>query len=301
MNPFIVIALTLALGLVLQFSRLAGDRAAARLNAYVINVALPCLILYEMPRLTLDARALLPVATAWVVMTLTALIVWQVARLAKWSTPVTGCLLLLLPLGNTGFVGIPLINALVGKDGVGYAILYDQFGTFLALNTFGIIIAAGFGGAQSSAALIARKIITFPPFLSLLLAIVVLAFNLPYPAALSGVLRVGAQSLVPVVMVAVGISWHLQLERHHIVIFGFGLAVLLLVKPLLAWAVATLLGGDGMALTVVVLEAGMPAMISAGALAMRYNLAPRLAASLVGYSLPVGIASLFLWRALLAL
>lgn len=300
MNPFVVIALTLALGLVLQFTRVAGERAAARLNAYVINFALPCLILYEMPRLTFDATALLPVITAWAVMVLTALLVWLVAHLAHWSRSVTGCLLLLMPLGNTGFVGIPLIDALVGTDGVGYAILYDQFGTFLALNTFGIVIAASFGGGKSSVGLIARKIITFPPFISLLLALMVLLFDIPYPEVASQFLHWSAATLVPVVMVAVGISWHLQLERRHIKVFAFGLGVLLLIKPLMAWMIAGFIGGDDLALTVVVLEAGMPAMISAGALAMRYDLAPRLAASLVGYSLPFGLLSLFFWRAVVA-
>lgn len=50
--------------------------------------------------------------------------------------------MLTVPLGNTGFVGIPLVEALLGKEAVAYAILYDQFGTFIALNTLGSFIAA---------------------------------------------------------------------------------------------------------------------------------------------------------------
>lgn len=50
--------------------------------------------------------------------------------------------MLTVPLVNAGFVGIPLIEALLGTDAVPYAILYDQFGTFLALNTYGILVAA---------------------------------------------------------------------------------------------------------------------------------------------------------------
>ena len=43
----------------------------------------------------------------------------------------------------------------------------------------------------------------------------------------------------------------------------------------------------------------MPAMISAGVLAMSYNLLPRLAASLVGYSLLLSLFTVWLWRNLL--
>ena len=47
---------------------------------------------------------------------------------------------------------------------------------------------------------------------------------------------------------------------------------------------------------VVVLEAAMPAMISAGVLAMNYQLAPRLASSLVGYSLLLSLVTVWAWR-----
>jgi predicted permease len=50
---------------------------------------------------------------------------------------------------------------------------------------------------------------------------------------------------------------------------------------------------------VILLEAAMPAMISAGVLAATHNLAPRLAASMVGYSLLLGLLTVWGWRLLL--
>lgn len=297
MNAFVLIGACLALGLVLQFSRLAGERTAAGLNRYVISVALPALVLHEIPNLTLNHDALLPVMVAWCVMLATGVTVWLVSRLCQWSRSVTGCLLLLLPLGNTGFVGIPLIDALVGGAGVPYAILYDQFGTFLALNTLGIAVALGFSGGHKSVGNVVLAIVLFPPFVALVLAFCLLPWS--YPGWLDWVLGWVAWTLVPVVMVAVGIGWQLQLERAYLGVFAFALSMLLIAKPALAWLVGSALSEPGLALKVTVLEAGMPAMISAGVLAMRYDLAPRLAASLVGYSLPLGIATLFVWRAIL--
>ena len=297
MNPFVLIAVCLGAGLVLQFTRLAGERAAARLNAYVINLALPALILSELPKLQFDSRVLLPVVVAWSVMVVTALGVLLVSRLVSLSRQVTGCLLLVLPLGNTGFVGIPLIEALVGAEGIGYAILYDQFGTFLALNTFGIAIAVGYSGGHTTASQLAKRIFSFPPFISLLVAFALLWWD--YPRWLMQGLEAVAWTLVPVVMVAVGIAWHLKLDRADLKVFIGALLTLCIAKPSLAYWFSGWLGGEGVARQVVILEAGMPAMISAGVLAMRYELAPKLAASLVGYSLPVGIVALFVWRAIL--
>lgn len=294
MTAFALIAASLLLGLLLQWLRLAGERTARALNQYVIALALPCLILHELPNLQLNRGALLPIAIAWCVMIASAVVVLLLRKPLQWSRPVTACLLLLMPLGNTGFVGLPLIQVLVGDAGVPYAILYDQFGTFLALNTFGVAIAASYSGERQSPLTILGKIATFPPFISLLLAFVLLPFD--YPAWLDTALGWGAATLVPVVMVAVGLNWRLRLQGELLQPFVVGLVLLLLAKPAFAWLLLQFTGGDPLVAQVIVLEAGMPAMISAGVLAIRYDLAPRLAASLVGYSLLLGFATLSLWR-----
>lgn len=291
---FLIIGSCLLLGLILQWSGVAGERTARQLNHYVIALALPCLILHELPSLQLDTSALLPIAIAWVVMAASVIIVLVLQRLLGWSREITACLLLLMPLGNTGFVGIPLIKALVGSEGVAYAILYDQFGTFLALNTIGVAIAAAYSGRSQSALAIVKKIISFPPFISLIVAFVLLPFN--YPLWLDTGLGWIAATLVPVVMVAVGLNWRLQLEAGLLQPFAVGLVLLLVAKPAFAWLLLWLMGREGLVAQVIVLEAGMPAMISAGVLAISYNLAPRLAASLVGYSLLLGFATLSLWQ-----
>lgn len=45
-------------------------------------------------------------------------------------------------------------------------------------------------------------------------------------------------------------------------------------------------------------EAAMPSMVTAGALASAHNLAPRLAAAMVGYGLLLSLLSLPLWARL---
>ncbi|HEY7884536.1 MAG TPA: AEC family transporter [Cellvibrionaceae bacterium] len=294
MVQFAIIVVCLFAGLLLQWSRLAGERTAKQLNAYVITIALPCLILHELPGLSLDHTAFLPIIIAWLVMAVSILAVLGLQKVFNWSRDITACLMLLMPLGNTGFVGIPLIKVLLGTEGVPYAILYDQFGTFLALNTIGIAIAASYSGNGQSIGSIGKKIITFPPFISLLVAFALLPFT--YPSWLDAGLGLVAASLVPVVMLAVGLNWRLQLEAHLLQPFMVGLVLLLIAKPAFAWLLLSMITAPGLATQVIVLEAGMPVMISAGILAISYNLAPRLAAALVGYSLLAAFITLPLWR-----
>ncbi|RZA04622.1 MAG: AEC family transporter, partial [Moraxellaceae bacterium] len=281
-------------GLLLQKNRRLPESFAISLNTYVIYVALLALVLYEILHLTLDARAFLPITFAWGMIVSSALFIWFFARWAGWSRSVTGALMLTVPLGNTGFVGIPLVEALLGKDAIPYAILYDQFGTFLALNTFGSVVAAYYSGGAMSWKNLARTIVSFPPFIALILAFVTLPLH--FSEWVSTVLQRISSTLVPVVMVAVGLQWRLRLEREIIAPLMLGLSATLFFTPLLAWVILHLLGINGLAAQVVVLEAAMPAMISAGVLAVNYQLAPRLASSLVGYSLLLSLATVWAWR-----
>lgn len=301
MSNLLLIITCLLLGLLFQRLKRFPEQAPAALNAYVIHVALPALVLSEIPRLVISAQILLPVVSAWLVMLFSALLTYAVARWQRWSDEVTGAMLLVVTLGNTGFLGLPLIQAHLGDAALPYAILYDNLGTFIALNTFGIWVAAFYAArAQTSGAVMPpwwKSMLAFPPFLALLLAFALRPFE--YPLWLQELLARLSSTLVPVVMLAVGLQWQLRLERHQLGPMVFGLLVMLLIAPAFAWLLMPVLGGGGLAAKVVVLEAAMPAMISAGVLAIAHNLAPRLVASLVGYSLLLSLLTVWGWRLLL--
>ncbi|MEN0039212.1 MAG: AEC family transporter [Cellvibrio sp.] len=294
MSNIAVVVIALIIGLLLKQSKRFPENAAATLNLYVIYVALPALVLAEIPKLTFDHEALVPVVAAWLIMIVSALLTWCTARAMDWSREITGALMLLIPLGNTGFVGIPLIEAHLGSGAIPYAILYDQLGTFVALNTYGVIVACYYSSGSTSAAKIVRSIMVFPPFIALIIALATSVFS--YPDWLSSALARISSTLVPVVMVAVGLQWRLTLSKEYLSPLVLGLIYILLVTPAIAYLGLWLLGIDGLAAQVVILEAAMPAMISAGVLAMSHNLAPRFASSMVGYSLLIGLVSVWMWR-----
>jgi len=67
--------------------------------------------------------------------------------------------------------------------------------------------------------------------------------------------------------------------------------------PAIALLLVPLLNLHGPMARVTVLEAAMPSMVTAGALAIAHGLAPRLAAAMVGYGLLLSLATLPLWAA----
>lgn len=123
--------------------------------------------------------------------------------------------MLMIPLANTSFLGIPMITAFFGQEMVSYGILYDQFGSFLALSIYGSIILAVYSGQDPAKPLILiRKIITFPPFIALVAALIFRTHIRQLPHLQSALKTLG-ESLVPVVMFAIGLQLKIRLPGKH--------------------------------------------------------------------------------------
>lgn len=266
------------------------------LNLYVIYVALPALILVQVPKLNLSSELLVPVLMPWAVVVFSALLIWLFSRLLDWSREITGALLLMVPLGNTSFLGIPMVEQFFGSSGIPYAILYDQFGSFLALTIYGTFILAFYGESTTpSLAKILLKVLLFPPFIAL--AIALLLHGIVFAGWLETFLSMTAKSLVPVVLVAIGFQLRLRMPSSELVPFGIGLTVRLLVTPLVFAGICYGLGMGGPALQVSLFETAMPPMVTAGALASIAGLKPRLTSALVGFGILASFVTLpFFYR-----
>ncbi len=284
MENFIITLAYLFLGMALRLTRrLPGDFSNS-LNLFVIYVSLPALVLLKVPGMRLGKELLLVAILPWVMMAFGAVAVLLMSRINKWNSQVTGCLLLMACLGNTSFLGIPMVRAFFGEHGVSFAIIYDQLGSFLGLATYGSLVLAIYGKESKAAPglhEISMKIITFPPFIALILAFF-LKFMPPLPQVAHQVLSSLGATLVPVVMIAVGYQLRLRLEPGTLGPLASGLFLKLVAAPAFALLTVRLLGMGGEPARVAVFEAGMPPMVSAGALAILANLSPRLTAALVG-------------------
>jgi len=261
--------------------------AAEAFHRFVIYVCLPATIWKLLPGMRFERELLLVVLVPWLLLGAAALAVLGLARVRGYSRAVRGALLLCVPLGNTSFLGFPLVSALLGEPALRYAVLYDQLGTFVALSTYGLFIAARYGaGPAPSGWQTLLGILRFPPFIALLLAFTPLPrvpWLVPLWARLSDV-------LVPLAMFAVGMRLECKPPR-PLGALALGLGLKLAVMPALAFCVLRALSAPEPLLRAVVLEAGMPAMITAGAVAMVSGLAPELAAALVGYGVVFAIVT----------
>lgn len=299
MENFVVTITCLLLGMALKRLPAFPDETGKVLNLFVIYISLPALVLLKIPELVFAKNLLVPALMPWGMLLFSCALILFLSRILHWDRPTTGCLLLLIPLGNTSFLGIPMVKAFFGDQAIPYALLYDQLGSFLALATYGSLILAlyGTGDNKPNVEGVIKKVISFPPFIALILALVFKSF--PYPPVAVSLLKMLSATLVPLVMVAVGFQLTLQLNRQVLSQLGIGLSIKLLAAPALAFLACKLFGLEGEAVQVSIFEAGMPPMVSAGALAILANLSPALTAALVGIGIVLSFATLPLLHQLL--
>ena len=300
MENFIIILTFLFIGIAIKRIPAFHDETGNVLNLFVIYVSLPALILVEVPKLTFTSDLFVPAFLPWVMLLFSFPLVLILSKIFKWDRPTTGCMLLLIPLGNTSFLGIPMVNAYFGEQAVRYAVLYDQLGSFPILAVYGTLVLAIYGNQKNKPTIktVFKKTITFPPFIALLLALVLRPFQ--YPAGAINTLAILAATLVPLVMIAVGFQLKLRLNKSVTGQLAIGLGIKLIAAPLFALLICKLAGFEGEAVQVSIFEAGMPPMVSAGALAILAKLSPALTAALVGIGIVLSFVTLpFIFKLLI--
>jgi predicted permease len=258
---------------------------------FALYVSLPALILLKVPQIVLSREILVSALMPWGLLLLSALLVLAAGRLWGWEKTTTGVLLLVVPLGNTSFLGIPMIQAFFGAAGLPSLIVYDQIGTMMIMATYGSFILATYGReGKTDLAALARRVLLFPPTIALIVALA--ARSWPYPEKLAQSLQNIAITLVPVVMTAIGLQIRFRLPRNLLAPLGFGLAVKLLVAPLVALLVCRLAGLKGVVVDVAIMEAAMPPMVTAGALAVAAGMNADLAVALIGIGIILAFGTL---------
>ncbi|ATE70029.1 AEC family transporter [Lysobacter capsici] len=293
-DAFALVLAMLVLGYLFQRLRVLPDNAAQTLNLVVLYVCLPAAVLRYAPRLHLEPALLGVAAVPWLLLGATVLVVGALSRWLNFRRDEHAVLLLTVALGNTSFLGYPLTRALIGEHALPYAVVYDQFGAFLILSTFGLWVLARYGSdTRPSARDMALRIVKFPPLWALLIGFSVMPAD--PPSAIAGALQRLSDALLPLAMLTIGLSVKLAMPRDELKPLACGLALKLALMPALAWALVPLLGLHGEMARTTVLEAAMPSMVTAGALAIAHQLAPRLAAAMVGYGLLLSLLTLPLW------
>lgn len=296
MDNIVLLLLCLLVGFGLKYVSAFPKNGYLALNQFVIYVALPALALFYIPKIAINSSLLFPLGVAWLGFILSFVFFYFIGKRFGWSNKLIGCLILTAGLGNTSFVGFPIIQALYGEEGLRTAIIVDQPGSFVVLSTFGIITASFFSRGKPDFGYILTKILLFPPFIAFVLACVMNAIQIDFPTELQSVFQKLGNTIAPIALVSVGLQLTIDRNSKHWGFLGLGLFFKLIIIPAIFFLLyKVLLHGKGLAVDVSVMESAMAPMIAGSILASNYGLKPKLSSMMIGIGIPLSFITLGFW------
>ena len=287
-ESLVLIAGCLVLGWVVAHVAKPPPALNQHLNWWVINIALPALVMQLIPQVRFNAHLWFLPISMWLVFIGGWLFAVLLGKAFHWTRARIGAVALSAGLGNTALVGFPLIEALRGHEALPLAAFTDQLGCSIALAVGGITVSALYSGHKPEPRVIVRRVLLFPAFIGLILGFIAGAFG-GWPKVIDMFVgRIGA-TLTPVALFSIGLQFTLRIDRSRLGAAALALGWKLVVAPVIIYALAIAFGLSGLVLTVPVLQAAMAPMVSTAILAAQYNLDKDVATMALGAGLLISL------------
>ncbi len=300
MSNLILLFVCLIIGIVLKKSKIIPDNFHTSLNAFVINISLSAFSLYYISKIELNSSVIYPVLVVWIGIFAAILFFAGLGKIFGWKSSLIGALIMCAGFGNTSFVGIPLIQAMYGEEGLKTVMLVDQPG-FVALSTVGILVANFYSGSKDSLLKHLSKILKFPPFIAFVIALLLNIFSIEIPKDFDEVLMKLGATTVPIALVSVGsqMQWK-KIEKKEGFHLFIGLLFKLVLLPLLILVIYKyIFHQNGDVIDICILEAAMAPMITAAIIASAHDLEPKFCNLMVAVGIPLSILTVGIWHLLL--
>ena len=275
----LVLAIPMAIGFLANRLALMGGEFDGKLSRLVLNVTLPCMILVSVDGRELPAPAELAAllglsAVGYLIAIAIAL---AAPRLLRAPTASCGALGFIIAFGNVGFIGFPVLSAILGPGAVLYAAIAN-IPWFILSSSLGVLMISGIpeGDARSVIGACARRAATPMLFASA----VVLAFALCGVNEL-GVLGEGLAACgaftTPAALLISGSALAKYSVREMVTSpRAYAAAALrLLGVPLALWVVLAPFAPSSFILAIIVLGQAMPAATNGILYCLMYDVDPR--------------------------
>lgn len=258
------------IGVLLNYLNVLDSNDAEKLNKIVINIGLPCLIFNALYTADLSALPSFTILTVSTLMSslIIGLITYFILKLFSLDKKVIWSIVVVVVLGNTGFLGYPMCQGIFGNTGLVRAVFSD-LATSIIFILFSAILVLVFDGSIKSAI---KKIVTFIPLWSIILGIIFNLLSIPIIDVGTTVIEYLSGLTIPVIMISLGISLNLKGFKENFKEVVSVSAIKLIIYPIIAFLILSVLSVSGLNLNVGVMEACMPSAMLALVLAINFNL-----------------------------
>lgn len=264
-NTLLPIFLIVGLGILVERYLTVDPRTLSRAVIYLFS---PCLVLGSMAESELQADEVgLILAIAALSSAAMALVGWALARLGRFDRKLSSAFMLSVVLINAGNYGLPLNEFAFGAGGLQRAVVFFVV-TAVTCNTLGVYLASR-GEASVRRSLL--NVLTVPLPYATALGLFLNLRGLALPLPLDRAVTVLGQAAVPCMLLILGLQLSRSSVKGRIGPILLAAAARLAIAPLVAIALAALLGLTGLTRQVSIVEASMPTAVTAGVLATEFG------------------------------
>lgn len=273
LNSLAMIFIMIIPGFILRKNKMIDEHQTKGLSSVIVNVTWPCLVIDAM-QISYSSEIFEGCKYIFFILLIIFIVIFVIAAFVvkafKIERSQGGILAFMLIFGNTGFIGIPVINALYGKQAVFYASMVEMANDILIF-TIGVMLM------QISAGL--KTKLNFKQFLSpgifgVLIGFALFLANISLPGFLGKSVSIIGAATTPLSMFVIGsqlgdIKFREITGDRSIYVAGL---VKLLIVPALAFFIVRIIFGDVSLLgTVVIMSFAMPAAACTVIFAQQYK------------------------------
>lgn len=265
------------------------------LTDLVFFILLPALVLDVIWRAAIDITSMKISLVALSGLAVSALLMWLVLRFYQLSGPQKGALLLAAIFPNATYLGLPVTNQVLGSWSNSVVLQFDLFACTPVLLTLGIMMAHRLG-ADGQEVHPLRELTRVPPLWAVAVAMGLNLLDVPRPEIVHNTLSTLSGAVVPLMLIALGMSIRWDTMRIRFLPMLLPVAVIsLLLAPAVALMAGQILAVPQHIATATVLLAAMPTMIFGIVICERYGLDSALYAAAVFLTTLLSVVSLTLW------
>ena len=301
LNSVLPLFLVIMAGTLFSRSKVASHQWIDILNKYALWIGLPALVVNGMLKLEGIDRAVVEVMvynSLFIVSCI--LLAYPVKTIFAFSNQRRQALFFVFAYGNVAYLGIPVLQNLIGEDILPIASVLAALYVFWLL-TLALVLVEVHGNAQFNAGQLFMRLIKSPLLISVVAGIVLVAFKIRLPLVAEKTISLFAGSVTAVVLFSLGIFIGYQ-KRATLKEWGESAlfaVFIMLVLPAAYWLFLQKSGLPGDYMHASILDATMPLGLTSYALAHQYNLDTPFVARLVVVSTLLAIFNIPLWVVIL--
>ena len=211
----------------------------------------------------------------------------------SWSRPTQGSFILSAMVGNTGYIGFPVILSLVGPQYFGWAVFYDGLGSAIGAYGLGVLLAARFGLETQNPLALMTVMLKNPALWSL--GFTLLSRDVPLPDQVEQILQFIAWGIIGLSLILMGMRLSQLSSWRYFRQASVSLSIKMLIVPLVLGTILSILGVEGSPLLVMVLLMATPPAFATLVLAEAFNLDRELTVTTLAVGSVVLLVTLPFW------